>query len=567
MGITSIRPLGPTRSAALTLLGVAALLNGAAALAGIRIDSPPGNDPGADPDDALSPAMLDAAGAIIGELRIENCDIFDLDLPEENKAFYRLANRLHARTKPEVIRQQLLFSPGEPFSAQQIEESERILRRNHYIHDATIEPVGNEDGQVDILIRTTDVWTLTPRLSFSRSGGTNSSAVGIKDTNLLGRGIEVEALYRSDVDRDTQLFQIADPQFRNSWYGLNAQYENNSDGDRTYLEFGKPFYALTSRSAHGIFVEDRDRIDSLYDRGEITGQFRHTSRNREIFAGWSSGLRDGWSRRYFAGLGLDEHRFSAAGEDYLPIDRLPADRRFVYPFLGVEWIQDAFRKLENLDQIRRTEDRFLGTAFRAQLGLASTSLDSGSSAWLFKASARTSFGNPDNRVLALTTDLAGRWAAGTAENLLLRLGGRYYKRRSDRRLFFAELSGEYGHKLDADQQILLGGDSGLRGYPLRFQAGDKRVLLTLEERLFTDWYPFRLFRVGGAVFFDAGRAWGSDSATDGGSGVLKDIGLGLRIGNPRAGRGHMTHIDLAFPLDGGGSINGVQLVISTRDSF
>ncbi len=26
--------------------------------------------------------------------------------------------------------------------------------------------------------------------------------------------------------------------------------------------------------------------------------------------------------------------------------------------------------------------------------------------------------------------------------------------------------------------------------------------------LLTDWYPFRLFRIGGAAFFDIGRTWG-----------------------------------------------------------
>jgi hypothetical protein len=73
---------------------------------------------------------------------------------------------------------------------------------------------------------------------------------------------------------------------------------------------------------------------------------------------------------------------------------------------------------------------------------------------------------------------------------------------------YASIAGDVVHALDPDQQITLGGDNGLRGYPLRYQTGDARLLLTVEQRVFTDWYPLRLTRVGAAAFYDVGRAWG-----------------------------------------------------------
>ncbi|MCH8059447.1 MAG: BamA/TamA family outer membrane protein, partial [Proteobacteria bacterium] len=113
----------------------------------------------------------------------------------------------------------------------------------------------------------------------------------------------------------------------------------------------------------------------------------------------------------------------------------------------------------------------------------------------------------------------------------------------------------------------LGGDNGLRGYPLRYQGGDKSVLITLEQRLFTDWYPFRLFRFGGAAFFDAGRTWGQSPSGGENLGWLRDVGLGLRIGNSRSSIGRILHIDLAYPLDGNGDISTVQLLIEAKRSF
>src|SRR5262245_61275300 len=58
---------------------------------------------------ALTPEALEAAGITIGEIIIENGDVFDTELPEENNALFRLANTLHVETKPDVIRSQLLF--------------------------------------------------------------------------------------------------------------------------------------------------------------------------------------------------------------------------------------------------------------------------------------------------------------------------------------------------------------------------------------------------------------------------------------------------------------------------
>lgn len=558
----------PPRTPAVGLLLLAAALGIPGSAGADPQRSEPAEESAETPQAALQPAKLDAAGAIIGTITIETGGIFDLDDPDEDKALYRLANRLHINTREEVIEKQLLFEPGQAYSLHDVEETERLLRSNRYLQDARIQPVHYEDGIVDLQVTTSDVWTLMPRVSVSRSGGTTSSGFGLKETNLFGKGIEVEAMYSSNVDRDTQLFKFVDRQFRDSWYRVKAAFERNSDGGTQLLEVVKPFYSLDASSAHGFSYYDNDRVDSLYSRGEIIGQFRHESRTHEAFGGWSSGLQDGWTRRYTAGIGVDEHRFSAVDEDgLLPAEELPADRHLVYPFIGLEWVQDRFETAANLDQIERKEDRFLGTAFRARVGLAGENLGADRNALLLQAGAQTALGKPESQLLLLNSDFATRWEAAGLANMMLNVGARYYRRQSEKRLFFAGLSATLGHNLDIDNQVLLGGDTGLRGYPLRFQGGDKRVLLTLEQRLFTNWYPFHLFRVGGAVFFDAGRAWGGQDPADANSGLLKDVGFGLRIGNSRSGLGSMTHIDLAFPLDGDNSIDDVQFLISLKESF
>jgi len=173
---------------------------------------------------------------------------------------------------------------------------------------------------------------------------------------------------------------------------------------------------------------------------------------------------------------------------------------------------------------------------------------------------------PDESLFG-SASASGRLEGGTLRDGVLSAELRYYRRTSKRFKFFASAGGTVTGNLDPEQQLLLGGDSGLRGYPLRYQAGTSKALLTLEERYYTDWYPFRLFHVAGAVFFDMGRAWGTDVTGASSDGLLKDVGIGLRLGSSRSAFGNVLHVDLAFPLDGDPSISNVQFVVETKGQF
>jgi hemolysin activation/secretion protein len=162
---------------------------------------------------------------------------------------------------------------------------------------------------------------------------------------------------------------------------------------------------------------------------------------------------------------------------------------------------------------------------------------------------------------------AGRLDEGTAQNVSATGAVRFYDRLTPHQLFYALLTGTATHRLDEEKQVLLGGDTGLRGYPLRFQGGVSSALLTLEHRVYTDWYPLRLVRLGGAVFFDAGRTWGHDYAGAAPLGLLKDVGLGLRLGNVRSGLGSVLHVDVSYALNAPPGITRYQVTVQTQDKF
>ncbi len=515
---------------------------------------------------ALRGEDLEAANALIGDIVFEKRNIFDLSDSKENKWLYRWANRLHVVTRDRVIRDQLLFEEGDAYSSRLLEETERIVRSNRFIYDARVEPIKHENGIVDVKITTQDVWSLTPDISFSRSGGENRTAIGIEETNLLGRGQLLRLKWIDSVDRTSTQFDFEDRNLGSSWVSMFLRLADNSDGESQLLSVIRPFHALDARWSAGGWISSDDRRTALYRLGDEAAEYRHQRDYATGFAGRSAGLRNGWVRRWTAGYVFDDNRFSVAKDPTLPAV-IPEDRRLVYPFLGLEILQDKFSTTSNTNQIGRTEDFFLGTRFAASVGWADESLGSDRDALIVSATLNLGFGSLDKTALLLTGMTSGRREGGDSKNATTSIHAGLYHRQSEKRLFFMQLSGTAGHDLDLDNPVQLGGKSGLRGYPLRYQTGDSRMLFSIEQRYFTDWYPWRLFRVGGAIFADIGRTWGDNPIGEQHFGWMKDIGFGLRLAPTRFSTNKIAHLDFAFSLDGDPSIDSVQVLLEAKRSF
>jgi len=504
--------------------------------------------------------------AVVGEIKLRKLNVFDLSNEEENNWLYRLANRLHIVTKDRVINGQLLFEAGTKHDKRLIEETERILRQNPYLYDASIETTLQDNGVVDIVVTTKDVWTLGPDLSLSRKGGENKSRIGIEEQNLFGLGQSIRFNHEENVDRRSNSFEFADRHLGHSWVSAFLHIADNSDGETNQLSIVRPFYALDARwSAGGRALSDDGR-DALYVLGTETAEYQ---RDRELFTafvGWSKGLRDGWARRWTAGVVYDDNQFSAVPVPTLP-SAIPADRKLVYPYLGFELLQDEFEITHNRDQIGRQEDFLLGARLTGSIGWAAESFGADRDALLYSATASRGLGSLDSKTLLLSANASGRLESGHSANVLATIRARYYVTQSRKRLFFVALQGTAGLALDLDNPVQLGGDSGLRGYPLRYQNGDSKLLVTIEQRYFTDWYPFRLMRVGGAIFADVGRVWGRNPLGGEPLGWLKDVGFGLRLAPTRSSSSKMLHLDVAFPLDGDPTIDSVQVSLEAKRSF
>lgn len=557
MGAGKLRPSTQRPSRRARWLAALLLLCSLQGLAGAQ-GSPP----------ALLPsfAELEAAGATIGEIRVVPQDIFDTTDPLEDKLLFRWANALHIQTRPSVIQRALLFKSGDRVSLRLLEETERLLRSNRFLYDVQFRAVAYHDGVVDIEVLTRDTWSLDPGVSAGRSGGANSSGIHLREYNLLGSGTSVSFGHSKNVDRSSNQFQFSSDRAFGSWTSISLNHATNSDGRSDAVAIVRPFYALDSRWTAGITASKDKRIDAIYNAGNIASQYRHGQQRAEVFAGASPGLVDGWVQRYSVGLAYQDDAYAAAPGLVAPA-RLPADEKLVTPFFRVALIEDRYDRELNRNLIGRPEFFALGLASSVQLGWASTGLGSSRDALVYAGSVSRGFEPAPDQTLIASGTIAGQYGSGEVRRQRLGAQAQVYLPQTPRWLFYASAAGDRLTHPDPADSLLLGGDSGLRGYPLRYQSGTRRALFTVEERFYTDLYVWRLFRVGGAAFFDAGRAWGGDNANALNPGWLSNAGFGLRIVSARAAFSNVLHVDIAFPLGATADVKKAQLLLKTKTSF
>ena len=509
-------------------------------------------------------------GGIVNSLQMRREPVFDTSDPDQDIALYRLANRLHIVTRESTVREQLPFLlEGEDFVPLELIEAERVLRGNDWLYDARVVPIQRCGDRVDLMVVTRDVWTILPTVEFDLSGGESSWSLGVEDENLLGQGVTLGALYTEDVDRSGVEMFFFDPAVAGSAWRLNLNAADNDDGHRFNINFRRPFRSLEERFSRGVRFTDDRRIQPLFDAGNRVAEFRQETRSGQLNFAQSTGRVDGHVRRWRTGVEFWDFNFDRA-PGRLGTDDIPDDRAAAYPYLGFETIEDDFIPISNLALIGRPQDLPMGRRMTGRIGFSPDEGNADDGRVILDGSWRD--GKSLSESLLLTGFFSFSGAITTsdneAENLFMNLGGEFHYLQTDDWRFYFALDGTWTEGLTDDVQLQLGGSTGLRGYPQRYQQGDRRLRLRVEERWYADSEPLRLFRWGAAVFLDAGRAWFDGDENDEIDGWLANAGIGIRLMPTRLPTSGMIHIDLAAPLvTGGPGVDNVQLSVTVRNSF
>jgi len=485
----------------------------------------------------------------IRAIEIVTYDVFDQPIAGWS-APYDAANRIHTTTREGVIRRELLFASGDVLNPVQLEQTERNLRALPFLRDARIEAISvNDDNdeadgpqleageRVDIRVEVWDIWSLIPRVQLAQIDGTTLWSVGLSDTNLMGWGKEVSVDRIVTLDRSANRFWYRDPQLAGSRLRLTAGVADFSDGDAGLLAVGRPFYSLEDTWSFAVQGTTFTRSDPLFEDGEETVRLRHLATWGDVEVARAVRRREDSALRLHTAYRVRDDRVAGARRNFRLLE------------IGLTSVGHRFVQLTHVNQFQRTEDINLGAQSHATIGLSTPTLGGGEDRVLFLGAghSRTLAFAPTHFVTGSIGASARHepdgWANAIGEVRVL-----YLRQHATRHTLLGKVDLRLGHDLDPEMQLLLGAESGLRGYPVRRFQGTRSLLLGVEERWFIADDLAQLLSVGVAGFVDSGFAW-PDGEPMRLADLKTDIGGSLLLGSPRLSSGPGVRLNLAYALD------------------
>ncbi|PCI36424.1 MAG: hypothetical protein COB53_09620 [Elusimicrobia bacterium] len=497
-------------------------------------------------------ASLTVSAQEISQVSIERINVFDPTVPGEDWWPFQTANRIHIPTRKHIIEHDNLLPVGSLFDPLKAIETERNLRSLGFLRHASVRPLLLKDGTTDLQIRTQDAWTLLPQLSLGTEGGDDFLVYGISESNLLGLGKSI-SIFHSQVGGEIRNdLRYTDPRLLGSWNELTTQFADTNRGSEAGVRILKPFFSLTETQAWDFSWASINQEESLYQNADEISKFNERFSSVRSRFGLRVGRWGDTTHRInfgtlYTNADFGETRDTRAGT-------LPKDRRLSGPIVGYSWIQPRYRGEQNIDGMQRTEDYNLGNEFSLETGPMLESWGSDQNRWILSTSMRQGASVGKGRFALGEIGLEGRMLGGNVENGLFFANLNFFWKTGlpFDQTWVAHFEFNTTRLLDGERQIVLGGDTGLRGYKNNAFTGERSFLFNLENRFFWNKEIYHLLYMGGVVFFDSGVV----SSAGGGlnNRVKSDVGAGLRFSTSRSSSGGVVRFDIAYALnDGPGS--------------
>lgn len=499
------------------------LLPLAALLLPLRLPAQSAADTGSIPD----------SGLIIRGVQLQRRDIFD---PNEQSWFARLANSLHVRTRPAVIRKELLFRTGEVYDSASVAESERNLRAMGIFRRVQIDTIRTPQGLM-LRVETKDGWSTQLDWRFRSTGGQVAFTIGLVENNLLGTASSAALRYRKDPDRSSVTLGFRRPRVFAGTIGLAVAYENRSDGSVAALAVDQPFFALTSKKAFRFEAENRhERVLQFRDGLDVASDT--VSRRFTLVRGAGAWAINASTAGYLrAGVAAQVRR-----DDFQPESSTEPFPKSVTAAIGpyLVWNRARFLVTRGYAGFAREEDVDIGTTLLGGLGIAPKAFgyERNGLGPVFRGRVGAKIPGGFAYLEALANGLfnSAGLDSGTAQvaaTAVFQSGFRHV----------AVVHAEAGWRENPapGDEFDLGLGTGPRAFGSHAFTGDRAVFATAEYRYTVVEELLNLGSLGVAGFVDHGGAWYAGSPRR----VGWDAGVGLRVGASRSSVTDALRFDFA----------------------
>ena len=463
---------------------------------------------------------------------------------------------LHATTRPQVIRRYLVFQSGEMCSTLRLAESERILRTQPFLADATVTAHPEFDG-VRIEVETIDEISVIGGATV-RSEAPFVTSLRLGNRNVLGGGMELTGHWRDGLFyRDTWGGRLVHPQLFGRHYELRFEGARQTHGSTWDGEVRHAFLTDLQRLAWRIAGGSSSELYPLLREEAMPGAIRVEREHVDIGGVVRVGVP---FRLSLFGASLSRER-ELTGRDFVMISdtgvltdtSIHVGERFarhqiarVNALWGVRAIR--FMRVAGFDALSAPQDVRKGFQLGTLLGRSLSVLGSEDDDVFTAADLYIGAGTP--RVFgAMQVQAEGRqdYDENRWDGILGSGRAAVYTRLHARHTFIGsfEWSGGWRQRIPF-QLTLADAEGGVRGYGSSRAAGSRRAVLRLEER----WRvarPRELADVGLAFFADGGRLWAGEVPFGVSTKPKIGVGVGLLVALPPQSR-HVWRLEAAVPV-------------------
>jgi hypothetical protein len=484
---------------------------------------------------ALVSHSLHAQAPTIDTVIIVTHDVFDVAEAGRSPVF-ALANAVRFKTRPQIVRRELLFRAGEPYDSARVAETERNLRTLGLFRDVRIDTT-RMNGWLAAVVETRDGWTTELQLNARSTGGEFTRSAGLVERDFLGLAAAIGAQYRRDPDRTAVTLLANWNRVLGTPLLAAGSYDDRSDGRIGAWSLGLPFRALADRRSLEVSGEaGRHRVLQFRDGDSVDAVQRRALRLRlsgavAPYTGGNGYLRAGFLAQ------LKREAYVPSADTLLPVPDS------VSGLVGaqLDWRRARFLVVNHYNGFARDEDLDLSTRVRlaAWVAPAGFGYRRGGVGPELDLQAGAAAGRAFVR---LEVQANGLFTADGLDSGRVWSGLTLAARVASRHATILHLEAGMRQGMPPGSEIDLGHGLGPRAFDSHAFTGTRSAWGTLEHRWFAVDEVLHLLGIGLAGFVDFGGAWYADEPARAGG----NVGLGLRLGATRATGANVGRLDLSY---------------------
>lgn len=503
----------------------------------------------------LAGTLASCQGRVISEVVVTAREPSLPNLPSQLRWVERAVSGLHSTTDTSVVEAFLLLAEGETCTEERRAESERVLRLQPFLADATVRAVPDGRGGARIEVETLD--EISPELRV-RFRGAQPSAVRLGSGNVAGRGLALSAsVERGFAYRPGLSFTATAYQVLGRPYVLSLVLDHRPLGGARSLSLAYPFFTDLQRSAWYVGY---DEVDRYVPFARPTGEDLSLQLQRRSWAlGGVRRMGIGRETAFVGALVTHEDVDPAAYGVIISDSGLVADTTGAldgsmpsYRNVRLNAVFGArllsFTQARGLDALSATQDVATGVQLGALIGRGLPRFGSVAGDLFVSADLYAGLGTPRS-LATLRISAEGRrdqaidrWDSMVGSGRLA-----WYVKPDEAHVLVSTLEVAGAWRSRIPFQLRLGDlQAGVRGYGRSRAGGAVRGVGRLEHR----WLLGNVGEhagIGVSSFVDVGRVWAGDALIGADSRLRMGAGLGLLVAVPPQSR-RLWRLDLAVPL-------------------